>query len=190
MQSVSNKTSNWFRLLQTRQNRTPVFLIPWVNIEMIYEVVCLAGFHSYPPWWCMDTCQHTGQLWPPPSSQELLLYASTTLAVYFSKQEISITNIATTYCVVSWFLFLSTLIMYGYMPAHRAALTTAQFSELVFKSRISPGPLARTKPEALSWPRSCVLFRKTNIWLKNNFWWSNLIIWQGHIVGFGNKMLL
>ena len=59
-------------------------------------------------------------------------------------------NIATTYCVVSWFLFLSTLMMYGYMPAQRAALTTAQFSELVFKSRISPGPLARTKPEALS----------------------------------------
>lgn len=43
------------------------------------------------------------------------------------------------------------------MPAQRAALTAAQFSEFVFRSRMSPPPLARTNPDALNWPRSCVL---------------------------------
>ena len=52
---------------------------------------------------------------------------------------------------------LSTLITLGYMPAQRAALTTAQFSELLLRSLISPPPLALTNPEALNWPSSCVL---------------------------------
>jgi len=39
---------------------------------------------------------------------------------------------------------------FGYNPATRAAFTTDQFSELVFRSRISPPPLALTKPEALN----------------------------------------
>ena len=63
--------------------------------------------------------------------------------------------------MVSCLRSLSTLRILGYMPAHRDALTTAQFSELVFRSRMSPGPLALTKPDALSWPNSWVLVRDT-----------------------------
>lgn len=44
---------------------------------------------------------------------------------------------------VSWL----TLTRFGYMPATRAAFTTAQFSEFRLTSRISLPPRARTKPE-------------------------------------------
>lgn len=42
----------------------------------------------------------------------------------------------------------STLAKLSYMPATKAALTVAQFSELVLRSRISPLPRAFTKPDA------------------------------------------
>ena len=64
--------------------------------------------------------------------------------------EILIITISKTYYDRSCDFCLSTLMMFGYMPAHNADLTTAQFSELVFKSLISPPPLALTNPEALS----------------------------------------
>ncbi|VDO01905.1 unnamed protein product [Rodentolepis nana] len=44
----------------------------------------------------------------------------------------------------------STLAKLSYMPATKAALTAAQFSELALRSRISPLPLAFTNPEARS----------------------------------------
>ena len=59
--------------------------------------------------------------------------------------------------MVSCIRSLSTLSRLGYMPAHSEALTTAQFSELVLRSLMSPGPRARTNPDALSWPNSWVL---------------------------------
>ena len=55
-----------------------------------------------------------------------------------------------TYCVVSRLTLRSTLMTLGYIPAQSAALTTAQFSELVLRSRMSPPPLALTNPEALN----------------------------------------
>ena len=48
----------------------------------------------------------------------------------------------------------------GYSPAVSAAFITAQFSELTFRSLISPGPLARTKPR--------------NIWKNNGKCWKML----------------
>nr|CAD7568316.1 unnamed protein product [Timema californicum] len=49
-----------------------------------------------------------------------------------------------------WVCSLSTRIRLGYVPAQRAAFTTAQFSELVLRSRISPHPRALTNPRARS----------------------------------------
>ena len=51
--------------------------------------------------------------------------------------------------VVNCMLSLSTRITLGYSPAHSAAFTTAQFSELLFKSRMSHPPRALTNPDAL-----------------------------------------
>ena len=62
-----------------------------------------------------------------------------------------------TYKEVSWLRSRSTRRMFGYKPAHSAAFTTAQFSELELRSRMSPPPRARTKPDARSWPSSWVL---------------------------------
>lgn len=60
-------------------------------------------------------------------------------------------KIVTTYCVRRTLKSLSTRARLGQSPPVRAAFTTAQFSELLLTSRISPAPRVLTSPPALSW---------------------------------------
>ena len=90
---------------------------------------------------------------------------------------------ACTHCVTRLHFFRSTNKRLGNIPAQRAALTTAQFSELVLRSRMSPPPLARTKPLARSWPKSWALSEAAP---NQRFW---LLSWNATCPSQGKKIV-